>query len=57
MEGAISFTVVCEFPDFGGRPGPRLTGVMLLLGLAGPVLDPVAVWLWVHGGDWLRVWL
>ena len=58
VEGADTFAVVCELLDFGGLPGPRLTGVvMLLLGLTGPALDPAAVWLWVHGGDWFCVWL
>ena len=46
VDGELNFAVVCEFLDRGGRPGPRLTGmVMLLPGLAGPGLAPAASWL------------
>ena len=58
VDGAINFAVVCEFLDPWGRPGPHLTGiVMLLLELAGPGLAPAVSWLWVHGGDWFCDWL
>ena len=58
VDGAINFAVVCEFLDPGGRPGPRLTGVVMLLpDLAGPGLGPAVSWLWVRGGDWFCDWL
>ena len=65
VDGAPNLVVVCELLEPGGRPGPHLTGMVMLLlaGLAGPGLAPAAFWLWVIGGDWfcvcvwLRSWL